>query len=154
MFYHRTKDVTVVVHGDDFAAAGDPKHLESTKGALSEKYKIETEVLGSAASDMKGVRILNRVVRITDQGIELEADSRHSELVIRELGLEGCRPSRVHGSKIVADQVGSRVIKPSASRHQPEGELASIEENEDKDMRGCEGKDGTWRRRHNNDRLT
>ena len=82
-----------MVHGDDFVAVGDPGHLESTKAALSNKYKIKTEVLGSTANDAKEVRTFNKMVRMTDAGIELEADPRHAELVIRDLGLEKCRPS-------------------------------------------------------------
>ena len=78
---------------------------------------------------MKEVRVINKVVRATVAGNDLEGDPGHSELVIRELGLEGCWPSRVPGSKVVTDQVGSRVIKPSASRRQSEGDLASIEDN-------------------------
>ena len=46
------------------------------------------------------MRILNKVVRITDGGIELEADPRHAELVIKELGLEDAKPSAVPGSKV------------------------------------------------------
>ena len=57
LFFHKGKNVTVMVHGDDFVAVGDPEHLESTKAALSNKYKIKTEVLGSAAKDAKEVGI-------------------------------------------------------------------------------------------------
>ena len=37
LFYNSTNSVTVMVHGDDFEAVGDPKHLESRKAALREK---------------------------------------------------------------------------------------------------------------------
>ena len=69
--YHHTKNVTVMVYGNDFVAVGDPAPLESTKAALSNKYKIKTEVLGSAAADAKEVRILNKMVHMTDAGLEL-----------------------------------------------------------------------------------
>ena len=45
------------------------------------------------------MRILNKVVRWTPEGVELEADPRHAELVVRELGLENARASRVPGVK-------------------------------------------------------
>ena len=32
-------------------------------------------------------KILNRIIRVTDQGWQLEADPRHAELIIQELGL-------------------------------------------------------------------
>ena len=93
LFFRKGKNVTVMVHGDDFVAVGDPDHLESTKAALSNKYKIKTEVLGSAEVDAQKVRTLNKMVCITDAGIELEADTRHAVLVIRDLGFKKCRPS-------------------------------------------------------------
>ena len=46
LFYHKDKDVAIMVHGDDFVAVGDPKHLAETAAAASEKYKIKTETLG------------------------------------------------------------------------------------------------------------
>ena len=37
LFFHMSKNVTVMVQGDDFVAVGGPAHLESTKAALSNK---------------------------------------------------------------------------------------------------------------------
>ena len=88
MFHHPKKDVSIMVHGDDFVAVGPDKHLDHVKRTLSEKYKIKVEQLGTEEGQSAEVRILNKVVRITDGGIELEADPRHAELVIKELGLE------------------------------------------------------------------
>ena len=38
------------------------------------------------------VKILNRIIRYTASGIEYEADARHSELIIKQLGLESAKP--------------------------------------------------------------
>ena len=103
-----------MVHGDDFVAVGDPTHLASTEAALREKYKIKTETLGFAEGDVKEVKILNKIVRLTEVGIELEADPRHAELVVRELGLEGCKPSKVPGVKRANERTEHRVVKPGA----------------------------------------
>jgi hypothetical protein len=104
LFFNRSLDVTIMVHGDDFVAIGNPKHLQATEDALRSKYKIKTETLGGCAGDKKEVKILNKIVRYTDNSLELEADPRHAELIVRELGLEGCRPSKTPGSKAVAEQ--------------------------------------------------
>ena len=37
--------------------------------------------------DEKSVRILNRVVTYTDDGIEWEADQRHAEIIVKQMGL-------------------------------------------------------------------
>ena len=41
--------------------------------------------LGGDQQDIKGTRALNRVVRWTDIEIEMEADPRRTELLIRDL---------------------------------------------------------------------
>ncbi len=43
------------------------------------------------------VRILNRVLRWTFEGIEYEPDQRHAELIIQRMGLETGKPSGVTG---------------------------------------------------------
>ena len=60
---------------------------------------MKTQVLGRRDDEMQEIRILNKVVRVEEDGIELEADPRHAELVVRELGLEGAKASPVPGSK-------------------------------------------------------
>ena len=99
LFYHEEKDVAVMVHGDDFVAVGPNQHLEHVEKTLGDKYKIKVDKLGLGKGQKDEVRILNKVVRMTEYGIELEADPRHAELVIKELGLEGAKPSMVPGSK-------------------------------------------------------
>ena len=86
LFFHRGKNVTVMVHMDDFVAVGDPDDLESSKAALSHKYKIKTEVLGGAAKDANKVSILNTMVRMTDAGLSsrliLDTRSWSSEISV------------------------------------------------------------------------
>lgn len=38
------------------------------------------------------MKFLNRVIRATDNGFELEADLRHAELIIKQLGLGNAKP--------------------------------------------------------------
>ena len=48
-----------------------------------------TDILGSEVNDGKEGEVLNRPIRATEDGWELEADPRHAELIIRTLDLEG-----------------------------------------------------------------
>ena len=43
--------------------------------------------------------MLNKVLRYTKSGLELEADPRHAEIVVKDLGLTGAKISRVPGAK-------------------------------------------------------
>ena len=52
-------------------------------------------LLGRDTSDNKGMVIVNRIVNWSDKGITLEADPRHVELKLQELGLEKCKGSQI-----------------------------------------------------------
>ena len=99
LFHHAELGVSILVHGDDFVAVGPEKHLESTRRTLEDKYKLKVEVLGRGEGKKAEVRILNKIVRHTKEGIELEADPRHAELVVKELEIENAKPSAVPGTK-------------------------------------------------------
>ena len=76
------------MHGDDFVVVGMPKELQWMRGKIEEKYELIVKILGPDAEQSKEVRVLNRILRWTDQGIEYEADPRHAEAIINELKLE------------------------------------------------------------------
>ena len=78
---------------------GRPEELGKLRKALEDKYKIKVETLSGDAGDVQEVKILNKIVRWTDTGVELEADPRHAEIVIRELGLTSAALSKVPGVK-------------------------------------------------------
>ena len=55
------------------------------------KRKFEVKVrgrLGPEDGDDKSIRILNRVVDWGEEGIRYEADQRHAEIIVREMGVE------------------------------------------------------------------
>ena len=99
LFRNHKLDVSIMVHGDDFIAVGTEANLKETRAALENKYKIKVEVLGDKKDQTGELRILNKVVRLTDVGVELEADPRHVELTVRDLGLEQAKASSVPGAK-------------------------------------------------------
>ena len=92
VFYHPTKDIWTLVHGDDYCSAGSSASLDWMEDLLVKKYEIKTQRIGKGKT-RKGEKkktegqVLNRVVRRTDEGWELEADLRHAELIIEQLGL-------------------------------------------------------------------
>ncbi len=101
LFYNSTTKVSIMVHGDDFVAVGHPKHLKKTREMMENKYKLKVETLGNAKECKKEIKILNKIVRYEEHGVELEADPRHAELVVKELGLTDAKSSRVPGVKEV-----------------------------------------------------
>ena len=72
-FYHAKENVRVVVHGDDFTALGTNKGLDWFRGVMQKKMEVKFKnrlERGKPGS----VRILNRIVTVTKDGLEYEAD--------------------------------------------------------------------------------
>ena len=66
---------------------------------------MKVQNLGEGKDCVDEVRILNKILRCTESGVELEADPRHAELVIKELGLENAKASRVPGNKVTDENL-------------------------------------------------
>ena len=88
VFYHKSQNIRVVVHGDDFTVLGHEDQLDWFKDAMSDRYEIKLKArLGPNVKDDKSVRILNRVVWWDSDGIHYEPDQRHTNLLIDSMGL-------------------------------------------------------------------
>ena len=86
VYYHPEKNVVVVVHVDDFLVTGDGAMLESLYHELSKKFDIKMKML--SMEDNRETTYLNRTLRWTEQGIEITGDSKHSEILQKEWGLQ------------------------------------------------------------------
>lgn len=74
----------MLVHGDDYMSAGSSSELDWLEKQLSKRYNIKTQRLRDS-DGQREVKILNRIVRITPQGYEMEADPRHAELTTEQM---------------------------------------------------------------------
>ena len=79
--------------------------MRDTRRSLEDKYKLKVQNLGEGKDCVDEVRILKQIFRYTKSGIELEADPRHAELVIKELGLENAKASNVPGNKTIDENL-------------------------------------------------
>ena len=103
VFYHLDRDLRVVVHGDDFTFMGEDSSLQWITLELQKVYELKVRAtLGPEPNDDKSVRILNRIVSWSEQGIQYEPDQRHVEIVIKALGLE-------KGKSVVTPGTGDKV---------------------------------------------
>ena len=90
VFYHEGKDLSLAVHGDDFTFCG----LEEVSVCIRELMegwfeKNARRILGPDEWDDKENIILGRKVRWGKERILYEADEKHMELVLDDLGFEG-----------------------------------------------------------------
>ena len=88
LFWNEKRDLRSAIHGDDIATVGDNGSLSRFERALGGKPEVNVRArLGSARTDAKSARILNRIAEWRLDGIWREADQRHVEEVVRALGL-------------------------------------------------------------------
>ena len=113
MYYHPQRNLRTFLHGDDFATVGTRSGVQWFKSALENRFEIKTQCIGPGAIAGVGQRVsgtasgpapttaqgeaiqegtegrlLNRILRCTPAGWEVEADQRHADLIIKELDLD------------------------------------------------------------------
>ena len=110
-FYHEERDIRVVVHGDDFTGLCVREQVHWLITSLQAHFELKVSGrLGSDPDDDKAVRILNRTVRWTSEGILYESDVRPAEIVVKQLGLDGskgCKAVTTPGVKEAIPEVDS-----------------------------------------------
>ncbi len=96
-FKHASRELYVTVHGDAFTITGPNEDLRWLEEQLKKKYDIKTSYLGPESEHNKEIRVLNRTLRWTDDGIEYEPDRRHAELIIKDMEVSGAKPMATPG---------------------------------------------------------
>ena len=66
VFWHPTRDVSTIVHGDDYVSSGFDSDLMWVEGELSKAYEIKTQKFGSAQGWERQGKVFNRIVRGMD----------------------------------------------------------------------------------------
>ena len=89
MYHHPEKGFVTLAHGDDYTTAGNIDELCWFKKKLEEAYEIKTQIIGPDGDKIG--KVLNRVITYTGFGFELEADQRHSEMIVEQLGVSSSR---------------------------------------------------------------
>ena len=91
-YCNKERDMKNLVHGDDFVTEGDVEDLLWLKSKLEERFEIKTTIIGSGTDEAKEGRVLNRIIRCTNDGWEYEADQRHAEYIIKALNMQDAKP--------------------------------------------------------------
>jgi hypothetical protein len=98
LFYHQARNIRTMVHGDDFVSAASDTQLRWFKKILESKFETKTTIVGPEAKDEKTVRVLNRIITYTPEGIEYEADQRHAEAMVKDMNMISAKPLSTPGS--------------------------------------------------------
>ena len=82
---------------------------------------MKTQILGHSGREgvLREAKILNRVIRATQQGWEYECDQRHVEIILEQLGLTEAKPLGTPGvEETMENSVG---CGKEASKSPPSG---------------------------------
>ena len=113
LFKHAASGSMVFIHGDDFVVSGPETHLKELKKAICDKYKAKVRAtLGPEITDDKSVVMLCR----KEHGVDVEADPRHVELILKEMGMEECKGSDVVGRTRLTGEEEGELLPQDARR--------------------------------------
>ena len=117
-FWHARKEIRAVVHGDDFTMLGHDHQLDWFKGEIGKRFECKYRGrIGPGRKDNKEMRILNRIVTWTEEGLQYEGDQRHVEIAMKEMGLdEESREVIVPIAKEEEDKGNDKDLDRSAAR--------------------------------------
>ena len=85
------------------------------KERLAERFEIKTKVVGTGVGEESEERILNRIIRVTEDGWEIEADQRHADIIIGELNLK-----EANGVKTPCEEERSWEMEDNAQQREVE----------------------------------
>ena len=88
-FYNKTRDISVVVRGDDFTALGTDDDLDFYETKLAEHFELKIRRrFGEGCSGPIQIRILNSCVELTPEGLIYEVDPCHVDLLTDAFSLQ------------------------------------------------------------------
>ena len=88
------------MHGDDFTALGLDDDLDWYETEFAKHFELKIRGrIGEGCGGENEIRILNRIVRLTPEGLTYEADPRHVDILAASLGLAAANAVTTPGVK-------------------------------------------------------
>ena len=106
--------IDLAYHGDDIAILALKQDVDRVIARLQEFFDLSVKaILGFEPGDDKQAKLLNRILTVQDQELIVEADPRHAELIVANLGLSKCRVVNSPGVKLDPTVLeNSALLKP------------------------------------------
>ena len=90
--------------------SGVEEDLKIVQEAICAKYLTKVRgIVGPDPGDTKSIVILNSILEWGANGITLEADQRHTELILKQMGMEKCKGREIAGSGVKPDEEGEQL---------------------------------------------
>ena len=112
VFKHKTRKLWLTVHGDDFTLLGSDADLDWFENEIKKKFEVKIRGrLGPGPGDVKSIRILNRIIEWSADGLWYEADQRHAEIFVKELGMDQDRvKSDIPGERLPYEEEDDELL--------------------------------------------
>ena len=91
VFYFKERDLRAYICGDNFVVSGQPNDLQWTRKGLDQKYELTGEVIGPDGGQNKEVRVINRILRWTPEGLSTK---------LTHAARKSCPPSWLLGKEV------------------------------------------------------
>ena len=85
------------MHGDDFVSVGNRAALKWFKEELLKTCEISTQVVGMGEGEAREGKVLIRIIRVDKDGCFFEADQRHAEIIVKQMGMVEAKASATLG---------------------------------------------------------
>ena len=116
-YQHCSRDLRCMVHGDDFVHVGAEPDLRWIQEQMEHRFLVKViGQLGGDPTDLPELRVLNRVLRWSLEGILLEADPRHQEILV----------SNVQGTPLTSPSAKESSAEPAADSSLTEVEVTAF----------------------------
>lgn len=115
---HPDKDLSCVVHGADFTFCGERGVLDWIEGLMMRWFEVQVRArLGHEPGDDKYIGLLGRRIAWKEDAIEYQADPKHRQIVLDEVGLgEGAKSLMVTGKVEDSEAEGDELPAEEAMR--------------------------------------
>jgi len=109
---HPGTDFRAAVYREDFMLFGAEYHLDWYKQQIMEVYELDLKArLRPQEGDTKTVRVLNIFLEWKHDGIYMEADPRHAEILIQQLDLGDTVPLAAPNERLNPQQLADEDMK-------------------------------------------
>ena len=132
VFYHATRNLSIVVHGDDFSAIGVKSDLDWYEVDLAKSFEIKVKGRVGPEGDCTEIKILNRILRYQEDGLTYEADPRHIDLLASSMGLSTSHAVATPGTK--EPEADYEAVKTTECPDRPTTPVMALKANGDRSM--------------------
>ena len=91
VFYHETKDIEMIAHGDDLFVVGGLKDVQDVYRGLAVTFEMKCAYAGPKTGNNEVERLGRRIV-FKENRLEIHCDLKHPAILLKETGIENCNP--------------------------------------------------------------